>query len=176
MRLVNNSRPADENLGGDERVPVGPTDQWQAQRQRVSMAAGDARHAYERHGTYLTGPGLAWMDVDPVRDWELSLLGSSRLQPTNVVSAVDMARATAAREHRDALEREKGLKGVLADFLRWPAELREVVGPSPAQQRAATAIGVFGQLAVGTITTAVGGAATTGIVAACLRAWQLVTS
>jgi len=71
----------------------------------------------------------------------------------------------------EASERERGITGLIAAFLRWPSDLREAVGPGhPAQLVAAGVIGVIGQLVV----AAVGGALSIGLAAGAVALWELI--
>ena len=86
-----------------------------------------------------------------------------------LVSAVESAIGLAETRAAEAEEREKGLVGLVAAFLRWPTTLREAVGPDhAAQRRAAGALGVLAQLVVGVIASTIAG----GVVALILMLWR----
>ncbi|MDQ6933896.1 MAG: hypothetical protein M3130_01100 [Actinomycetota bacterium] len=88
-------------------------------------------------------------NVNPVANWESSK-DPQQLEPTTVVSTVESAIARARQSAEEAAERERGLTGLIAAFLRWPSTLREAVGPDRSGQRAAAGvIGVLGQILVG---------------------------
>jgi hypothetical protein len=154
-------------------VPAVPTDQWEARRQRLARAAGAAAPAYARHGGTFTLRNAAYImsDVQPVTNWELSLQDPEQMRPQTVVSAVEAAHASAVEEHALAVEREKGLTGLVASFLRWPENLREAVGPeNVARRQVAGALGVVAQIIVGALAAALGAA----VVAAVVALWRFV--
>lgn len=80
----------------------------------------------------------------------MSLRDPDQLPAQTVVSAVESAIGLAQARASEAEEREKGIVGLIAAFLRWPTTVREAVGPDhAAQRRAASALGVVAQLVVG---------------------------
>ena len=93
-------------------------------------------------------------NVDPITNWAMSIRDPEQMPPESVVASVETAIGIATELRDQVKQREHGLIGLIAAFLRWPQDLREAVGPGQAQRRAAGAIGVFGQLVV----AAVGGA------------------
>ncbi len=110
-------------------------------------------------------------DVDPMTNWEMSLRDPEQFSPDTVISSVESAVARAKQEAVEAADRERGLTGLIAAFLRWLSDLREAVGPGhPAQLAAAGVIGVIGQLFVATI----GGALSIGLAAGAVALWDLL--
>ena len=98
----------------------------------------------------------------------MSLRSPEELSPDIVVSSVEGAIGAARQEAAEAQQRERGLTGFIAAFVRWPSNLREAVGPdNRAQRTAAGAIGVLGQIIVATLATALG----TGLVAGAVALW-----
>lgn len=127
--------------------------------QDLAIAAGESREAYEvnggrsfpvQDGIYLT------TNATPMSHWKSAFGGNSDLDPVTVVAAVDLAIGRARQRLDDARDREKGVVGAVAAVLRWPSDLRDAVGPGRGQRRAAQALGVVGQVVVGTLTTALG--------------------
>lgn len=171
--LVNSARPGQGGFFLPALVPAVDQPSWQVKRRAVATAAGTAAIPYDRYGGTFTLRSAAHImnNVDPVTNWELSLRDPELLAPETVVASVDAAIAKATKGAHDAAQRERGLTGVIAAFLRWPSDLREAVGSGhPAQRRAAGAIGIFGQILVGAFTTALA----TGLVAGAVAAWRLV--
>ncbi|QUC01991.1 MULTISPECIES: hypothetical protein [Cellulosimicrobium] len=154
-----------------ELVPAVDHGIWQAKRRAVAMAAGAAGAVHERHGGTYTLANGAYMtrDVNPVVNWEMSLRDPQQLRPDMVIASVEAAIGAANKAAADASEREKGLTGLIAGFLRWPANLREAVGPGRSVRTAAGAIGVLGQVLVGTAATALA----TGLVTGIATLWQM---
>jgi hypothetical protein len=172
--LVNHARPHREDMYAMVELRSN-TDHatWQAKRSEVAGAAGMAGAAYGRHGGTMTLRNAAYImnDVDPLTNWEMSLRDPEQMSPETVIASVDSAVARARQLSREAAERERGLTGLIAAFLRWPSNLREAVGPGrSAQRRAAGVIGIIGQVVVGAITAGL----TAGLVAGAVALWGLV--
>jgi hypothetical protein len=172
--LVNHAQPYRENMYATVVLrPDTDHETWQRMRSEVSGAVGMAAAAYSRHGGTMTLRNAAYImhDVDPVANWEMSLRDPEQMRPESLISSVDSAIARARQLSREAAERERGLTGVIAAFLRWPSNLREAVGSDhPAQRRAAGAIGVVGQILVGAVATAIA----TGLVAGTVALWRVL--
>lgn len=146
---------------------------YQRKRSAVAAAAGAAADAYRPYGGTFTLRNAAYVmrDVDPVANWEFSFRDPKQLGPETVLSAVEAAEARARQDAADAAQRERGLTGVIAAFLRWPSDLREAVGPGHrAQRTAAGLVGVVGQVIVGALTAAL----TAGLIAGAVALWRLV--
>lgn len=95
-----------------------------------------------------------------------------QLPPETVVSAVESAIGLAETRAAEAEEREKGMVGFIAAFLRWPTTLREAVGPDhAAQRRAAGALGVLAQILVGIVASTIAA----GVVALIVVLWRGAT-
>lgn len=149
--------------------PGVPQPQWNQLRSEVSTACGSALSAYGRHGGVfaMRNAAYAMSNVNPVANWEMSLRDPGQLPPETIVSSVDSAIGLAKTRAEEAAQRERGLVGVVASFLRWPIELREAVGPGhAAQRRAAGALGVAAQVLVGIVATLLATALVAGVVAA----------
>lgn len=173
--LVNQSRPREGDFFLPELGPAPGTDwqAWSRLRSEVARAAGAASAAYHRWGGTFTLRNAAYVtpNLDPVANWEMSINDPRQLNPSVVLSSVESAAARAIQESKDAEQRESGLTGLMAAFLRWPADLREAVGPGHGAQRtAAGVVGVVGQIFV----AAVGGAIAVGIVAGAVALWKSV--
>ena len=154
-------------------IPKGDRKEWSRLRSEVAIAAGVATHAYLRAGggTYtLKNAAYIMNNVNPVSNWEMALKDPEQMPPETVIGSIETALGVASTEKDLAKSRERGLIGLIAAFLRWPQDLREAVGPNRGQRRAASAIGVFGQIAVATI----GGALAVGVAAGAVALWQLV--
>lgn len=157
--LLNHSRPVEASY---LRTSMGPQagmaeSRWLEMRSAVASASGPAAVAYRRYGGALTLRNAAFMmnNVDPVMNWELSFKDPEQMPPHEVASIMDAVIATAKEHAEDARQRERGLTGLIAAFLRWPENLREAVGPGRTQRTAAGAIGVVGQIIVGLIVTGI---------------------
>lgn len=167
--LLNSSRASSDGLF-KTLVPAIPQPEYQAKRRDVALASGPAALAYSRYGGNYTMRNAVVIhhDVNPVANWEMSLRSPEDFSPEMVLSAVEGAIGSARREAVEAEQRERGLTGLVAAFLRWPSNLREAVGPGNRSQRtAAGAIGVVGQIIVATLATALG----TGLVAGAAALW-----
>ncbi|APF34907.1 hypothetical protein [Microbacterium paludicola] len=143
--------------------------------QEVAIAAGESRQAYADHDgrmfpvqddIYLTP------NATPMTHWKSAFHDASDLDPMTVVAAVDLAIGRAQQRLEESREREKGVVGLIAAILRWPSDLREAVGPSPGQKRAAQALGVIGQILVGACATAVGA----GVIQLAVWGYQVITA
>jgi hypothetical protein len=170
--LLNSARMADGEFFLPVLAPAVDHVTWQHKRLAVAAAAGAASSAFQRYGgtmTFHTGGYI--QSVDPMANWELSVKDPKQMAPETVISSADAAVALAKQKGIEAAQRERGLTGLIAAFLRWPANLREAVGTGHrAQRRAASVIGVIGQVMV----TAVAGALTVGLVAGVVALWRLV--
>ena len=136
----------------------------------VALASGPAALAYSRYGGDYTMRNAAVIhhDVNPVVIWEMSMRRPDDLSPDLVVPSVEGAIGNARQEALEAEQRERGLTGLLAAFLRWPSNLREAVGPdNQGQRNVAVAIGFLGQFIVATFATALAA----GIVAGAAELW-----
>lgn len=157
------------------KVQLGPgvsTEEWGRLRTEVAQAAGNALGAYGRHGGRFALRNAAYTvnNVDPVANWEMALNDPEQMKPETVVGAVESAIGNAQRLQSEATERERGITGVVAAFLRWPADLREAVGPgSSAQRRAA---GVVGVVAQGAVAAALG----TALVGTAVLVWHAIAA
>ncbi|VXC13147.1 hypothetical protein [Aeromicrobium sp. 9AM] len=152
--------------------PASDHSSWQAKYSAVSAAAGAASRAYRPYGGVMTlrNAAVVMNGVDPVANWEMSLKDPKQLPPESVLSAVEAAVANASQQALEARQRERGITGLIAAFLRWPSNLREAVGPGRGAQRAAAGfIGLLGQIFVG----AIGAALSVGIVAGSVALWRL---
>lgn len=170
VELINNARLI--NDGFDSYLGAGTDNRtWQRKRTTVATAAGAAGGAYSRHGGTMTLRKSAYImrDIDPLANWDMSLHDPANLTPETIIASVDSAIARADQLAKEAAERERGLTGLIAAFLRWPSNLREAVGPEQSVQRAAAGvIGVVGQVVVGAFTTAL----TAGLVSGAVAIWQ----
>lgn len=165
--LINSSRGTSDGLYTTMTSAVSQPD-YQVKRREVALASGPAAVAYSRYGGTYTMRRAVAVHVNPVLNWEMSLRSPADLSPHLVVSSVEAAIGAAHEKAREAKQRERGLTGLVAAFLRWPANLREAVGPdSQAQRNVAGAIGMFGQVVVATLATALAA----GIVAGVAELW-----
>lgn len=150
---------------------VSPAD-WNEKRSEVARAAGAAASAYHQYGGKFTLRNAVYItnNVDPIANWDMSVKDPEQFPPDTVLVAVESAAARARQEAEDAAQRECGLTGVIAAFIRWPSDLREAVGPGHSVERtAAGVIGVIGQLFVATV----GGALAVGLAAGAVALWKL---
>lgn len=150
--LVNNSKPRISGIGTVSAQPALDHEAWGAKRQRVALASGPAASAFTKFGSNLTLRNVVYVmnDINPVTNWEMALKDPEQMSPGTVVSIVEAAFANARRAHEDAVDRERGITGVIAAFLRWPSTLREAVDPeNVGQARAAAVLGYVGQVLVG---------------------------
>jgi hypothetical protein len=164
-RLMNATRFHRDDWSLDVRLePMTSEQEWNQLRRATAAASGPAGSAYQNHGALLTLRNAAYIthSVNPVANWEMALREPENLPADWIVNAVEQALGNAGDATDTALDREQGFNGVIASFLRWPADLREAVGPGHrAQSVAAGAIGYIGQ----TLVAAAGGAMAVGIVA-----------
>lgn len=154
-------------------MPLIDHESWQRKRSAVAAAAGAAAVPYNRHGGTYTLRNAAYImnDVDPVSNWEMSLRDPEQMSPEAVIASAESAMARAGQAAVEAAQRERGLTGVIAAFLRWPSNLRAAVGTEhPAQRRAAGLIAIFGQTLVGALATAVAA----GIIAGVVALWRWI--
>jgi hypothetical protein len=172
IKLLNASK-----VGGDwmdrQLVPKGSGAEWNRLRTEVATAAGVAAFSYNRSGggtLILKNAAYVMNNVNPVTNWAMSIADPQQLPPETVLGSVETAIGVATSERDEAKQRERGFVGLVAAFLRWPSDLREAVGPSKAQRRAAGAIGLLGQVVVATMSTALAA----GIVAGAIAIWQLL--
>jgi len=170
VALLNSTRPHQPRFI-TQLGPAVPIEEWNRLRHAVSVAAGAAGPAYHRHrGTFaLRNAAYVMSGVDPVANWEMSLRDPEQLAPETIISAVEAAIGAARQKAAEAKDRERGLVGLIAAFLRWPSELREAVGPGQSAQRAAAGVlGVLAQLLVGIL----GSVIATGLVALGVAVWR----
>lgn len=175
VALINNARPVPKSITMVELRPADGVTQetWSQLYSETARAAGAAAAAYPRYGGTFTlrNPAVIMSDVDPVANWQMSIEDPQQLDPMRVIASVESAVAQARQKSAEAKDAERGVTGVVASFLRWPANLREAVGPGRSAQRtAATVIGVVGQIVVGAATAALA----TGLVAGIVALWQLI--
>ena len=156
-------------------VPKGSEADWIRLHQAVAVAAGAAQWAYSRQGggTFtLRNAAYITHNVNPVTNWIMSIDDPESMKPQMVLTAVEQAIGGVEQDYQEAVARERGPVGVIAAFVRWPQTLREAVGPGWAPRTAAGAIGVFGQVVVATLSTALAA----GLVALCVWLWNDVVS
>ena len=174
VELINNTAQKQDASWDPILAPrAGITDQrWNDLRRAVAQAAGAAGPVYEQYGGTFTMRNAAYLThgISPVANWEMSLRDPRQLSPDTVVSSLEAAVAAAQHEASEAAERERGITGLVAAFIRWPSDLREAVGPGKAQRTAAGAVGIFGQIVVATI----GGALAVGVAAGAVALWGVV--
>ena len=172
VNVINASQPR-EGLYGSELVANVPPPEWSRLRSEAAHAAGAATTAYHRNGggTFtLKNAAVIMQNIDPISNWDMSLRDPD-FSAEAVVAAVEQTIGLAERRAAEAEQREKGIVGLIAAFLRWPSTLREAVGPGhAAQRRAAGAFGFIGQVIVCVIGTAIA----TGVVAGLLAIWRTV--
>lgn len=125
------------------RSPDVPDDEWNPEKRRTGVAAGRAAEAYRRFGQ-VERP-------NPLTDWPTSLTTPEEFDPYAVQSAIDSALGAARHALDVELARERGVTGLFATFIRWPQSLREAVGGTERQQRAASVLGIGGQVVAGLI-------------------------
>lgn len=170
VALINASQPYQPIFITQLRPGI-PLEEWNRLRTELSIAAGRAEPAYRRHGGVFALRNAAYTvsGVSPVTNWEMSLRDPDQLPPQTVVSAVESAIGLAETRAAEAEEREKGVVGLVAAFLRWPTTLREAVGPDhAAQRRAAGALGVVAQLIVGVLASTIAA----GVVGLIVLLWR----
>jgi hypothetical protein len=139
-------------------APKGDQALWFQLRTKVAQTAGPAGIVYGKYGTiYRTQSGpYVNPGFHPVVNWEVSIKDSEQFSPLNLCTALDAAIANADSMEQEAAERERGLIGLLAKFIRIPADLREAVGEGPGSQKAATYVGRFSQVIIGLLITWLG--------------------
>lgn len=172
--LINSTRPEQDGFLLRFVSSIDPV-AWQEKRRRLAAASGRAADAYRQHGQNLDfrNPAYIMRDVNPILNWEMSLRDPEQMSPETVVTAVDAAEAAARHLAEEAAQRERGVVGVIAAFLRWPSELREAVGRDhPGQHKAAGVLGVAAQILVGALATALGA----GVIAGVTALWRVVFS
>lgn len=135
--------------------PGGDVNEWMLLRHQVSRLAGPAGPIYPHYGPIYQTHSGPWVNsnFNPVVGWETSINDIKQFPPQTLITALDGAITRAETEVCDAREREKGITGLIAKFIRWPLELKEAVGKGSAIQKAALTLGVMGQVLVG-LTTA----------------------
>jgi hypothetical protein len=139
-------------------APAGDQESWYRLRTAVAKAAGPAGIVYPRYGAIYRTQSGPWVNsgFHPVTNWEVTIKDSKQFTPLNLLTALDAAIANVDSMKNEAIDREKGLIGLLARFLRIPADLREAVGGDAKTQKAATFVGVISQILIGLITTWLG--------------------
>jgi len=174
VQLVNASRTGSRNGSFLPSLVPGNgvnAQEWNRLRSKVAATCGAAGPSYNRHGGTFTLRNAAYIsnNVNPVDNWDLSFRDPEQFPPETVLSAVEAAIASAAQKASDARDRERGVTGIIAAFLRWPSTLREAVDPeSSGQQWAAGVIGVAGQIVVGIVASVLA----TGLVAVGVLAFR----
>lgn len=173
VELTNNVQVVPRGLTMTELAPAAGVGQqeWSRLYSTTAQAAGACASAYHRYGGRITLRNAAYMtpNVDLVANWEMSLRDPQQLDPKTVIASVESAIARARQQSVEAAERERGVTGLIAAFLRWPSTLREAVEPGRSGQRAAASVvGVAGQVLVGIL----GSVIATGLVALGLMLWR----
>lgn len=157
IELINSSTRADSDWASVELKPKGSQKEWMRLHSEVAHAAGAAQYAYNRQGggtVSFRNAAYLMNNVNPVANWKMSLASPDTIEPTVITSSVEAAIGAATVEYEAALQRERGLVGLIAAFVRWPQTLREAVGDGRAPRATAGAIGVLGQILVGTLSGA----------------------
>lgn len=123
---------------------------WQALIDEVSRGAGPAGPIYPLYGPIFQTHSGQWINrgFNPVVGWKTSIDDIEQFPPQTLISSLDGAVARAQSEAEDARDRERGLTGFIARFIRWPLELREAVGKGAVIQGAALTVGLLGQVFV----------------------------
>ncbi|WP_299956897.1 hypothetical protein [uncultured Modestobacter sp.] len=175
VELINHAHAAPTGLTLTvlKAAPGVSQSEWTRLYSEVSQAAGAAASAYPRYGGTFTLRNAAYImhNVDPVANWQMSIQDPQQLEPTTIVSTVEAAISRSRQASVEAAERERGLTGLLAAFLRWPSNLREAVGPDHSAQRtAAGVIGIVGQILVGIVASLLAA----GLVAGGVALWGTV--
>jgi len=127
---------------------------------RTALAAGRAADAFQECGIMVAykPPGtMQTTTVNPALVWSTLLDTYAIVTPDVVFTVANQAIGRFESMADRAAEREKGLAGFLARFLRFPASVREAAGLEP---RSVTGGLVSGTVALvqGVLVTAVGGA------------------
>lgn len=173
VELTNNARRVSDGWSLATLEPDGISRaRWVELYSAVATAAGAAGPVYGRYGGTVTLRNAAYImnNVNMLVNWELSIRDPEQLPIHMLISSVESAVARARQLADEAAERERGITGLIAAFLRWPSTLREAVGPEHGAQRtAAGAIGFFGQLVVGILATLL----TTGLIAGVVSLWKV---
>jgi hypothetical protein len=127
---------------------------WFQLRTKVAQTAGPAGIVYGEYGTmYRTQSGpYVNPGFHPIVNWEVSIKDAEQFSPLNLQTALDAAIANADSMELEAADRERGLIGLLAKFIRIPTDLREAVGGGSGSQKAATYVGRVSQVVIGLIT------------------------
>jgi hypothetical protein len=139
-------------------APKGDQEIWFQLRTKVAQTAGPAGIVYGKYGAiYRTQSGpYVNPGFHPIVNWEVSIKDADQFSPLNLQTALDAAIANADSMALEAADREKGLIGLLAKFIRIPADLREAVGEGSSSQKAATYVGRFSQVVIGLLVTWLG--------------------
>lgn len=139
--LVEHSHATSDAYYSRYRAPNSGTNNWDDQKSRTGFAAGRAAAAYERFGLVA--------NPHPVVAWPLALSDADAVDHRSITAAIQSAIGAAESQLAAERARERGLTGLLASFIRWPQSLRDAVGGSKRQQRAASALGIGGQIIAG---------------------------
>lgn len=168
--LLNSARAIQQEFDSVAYVRNVDPESWARKRTAVAAAAEVAAVPYSRHGGMFTLRNAAYItqDFDPLTNWERSLSDPEQMAPETVIAAVDSAMARALQEASEAKQRERGLTGLVAGFLRWRSDLQDAVGAGhPSQRKAAGLIGGFAQGVVAALATS----AAAGIVTGLVKLW-----
>lgn len=135
----------------------------------VDTLAGPAAISFAEAGVIMSisPPGTtAYTDqINPAQAWGTIFKRSPMFSPDDLMGCCHQASGILRQMHTEAVEREKGIVGWIARFVRLPQRIREAAGVAPGTfgGRTATGFGVFLQAVLVTI---VGGLTVAGLVAA----------
>ena len=119
---------------------------------QTAEAAGRAHAAVTASGYHMQQFGQVF---NPIVDWQRSFLGAG-VSPDTVASYTRQLMGMYERRAADARDKEKGLVGLLATFVRFPTDVREAAGlSSKAGQASAFLVGVAAQVLAALIVTGV---------------------
>lgn len=111
---------------------------------KLGILAGKAHSAYERHGPLIQSglPGTLASPQNPLENWAETLNSNRVFNATRLITCLDQAIGKAQHAWTEAERNEKGFTGLVANYLRWPRELREAIEPgNPGLGRVANYVG-----------------------------------
>lgn len=132
----------------------GDEDEIERLRQELAAASGPAAAVAGRRGVHIEADGRR---LNPIAAWDIFFDVSPVVWPSQLDAYSRALQARIESEVRLAQERERGLVGFLARFLRLPIEVREAAGLTGKPALAATGVTVAIQtILVGAAITVLG--------------------
>ena len=139
---------------GTPPTPIVDGETWALLHKTTAETAGAASIFFSDYGIYVATKDHFnfTTHATPSDAWFTSINNPQQVHPSLLIACIESGYGKVSLLAEQARVAEKGIKGIIASFIRWPSDLAEAVGPRhPIQTNVARSIGLLGQVLVGVL-------------------------